>query len=152
MASSLQRIADIITQGAGWKKAIPDEEGIFRFFLDGGLDFCLRTPDNKSALLLADLGAAPQSSGLTSADDLERLASLAAASLKKCRSTFSIAGDRLELHRFFSLRENNERDIQIEVRDFLNDLAWWKKQISTDAPKTSSNTSTSPFSFTFSNW
>ena len=145
MFSQLQQIADIITNTAGWKRAEPDSEGVFRFSLEGGLDFSLLSPENRTAVLLADLGAAPESGTMEGGDRLKRLAALAAGSLKKRRSSFAIAGQRLELSRTFSMQTASELEISPLVRDFLNDLAWWKAQIS-GSSNTSSNTSSSPFS------
>lgn len=153
MSSQLQQIADIITKAAGWKQAQPDAEGIFRFALEGGLDFSLLSPENRTAVLLGDLGPAPDASTPQGDDDLRRLASLAAATLKKRRSTIAISeGGRIELQRAFAMTAAGELDIRSEVRDFLNDLAWWQKQLDGSAPNSSSNTSSSPFSFNFSNW
>ena len=78
-------------------------------------------------------------------DKLKRLAALAAGTLKKRRSSFAIAGQRLELSRTFPMQTASELEISPLVRDFLNDLAWWKAQIS-GSSNTSSNTSSSPFS------
>lgn len=150
MSSQLQHIADTVTKAAGWNQALPDAEGAFRFELEGGLDFSLLSPDGKTAVLLADLGPAPDSSAPQGADDLRRIASLAAASLKKRRSTLALAGGRVELQRSFPVTFATEQEICPEVRDFLNDLAWWKKQLGgTDS---SSTASTSPFSFSFGGW
>ncbi|MBR5882570.1 MAG: type III secretion system chaperone [Mailhella sp.] len=145
MPSKLQQIADIITNAAGWKRAEPDSEGVFRFSLEGGLDFSLLSPDNRTAVLLADLGPAPEAGTMNGNDKLKRLAALAAGTLKKRRSSFAIAGQRLELSRTFSMQAASELEISPLVRDFLNDLAWWKAQIS-GSSNTSSNTSSSPFS------
>ena len=145
MPSKLQQIADIITNAAGWKRAEPDSEGVFRFSLEGGLDFSLLTPETRTAVLLADLGPAPEAGTMNGNDKLKRLAALAAGTLKKRRSSFAIAGQRLELSRTFSMQTASELEISPLVRDFLNDLAWWKAQIS-GSSNTSSNTSSSPFS------
>ena len=145
MPSKLQQIADIITNAAGWKRAEPDSEGVFRFSLEGGLDFSLLSPDNRTAVLLADLGPAPEAGTMNGNDKLKRLAALAAGTLKKRRSSFAIAGQRLELSRTFPMQTASELEISPLVRDFLNDLAWWKAQIS-GSSNTSSNTSSSPFS------
>ena len=145
MPSKLQQIADIITNAAGWKRAEPDSEGVFRFSLEGGLDFSLLSPDNRSAVLLADLGPAPEAGSMNGNDSLKRLAALAAGTLKKRRSSFAIAGQRLELSRTFSMKAASEREITLFVRDFINDFACWKSQIG-GSSNTSSNTSSSPFS------
>lgn len=145
MSSQLQQIADIITNAARWKHAEPDSEGVFRFSLEGGLDFSLLTPENRTAVLLADLGDAPESGTMDGSDRLKRLAALAAGSLKQRRSSFAIAGQRLELTRTFPMQTTAEREVSLLVRDFLNDLAWWKAQLG-GAGNSSSKTSSSPFS------
>ena len=108
MSSQLQNIADIITASAGWKNATPDEAGVFRFAIEGGLDFQLFSPENRTAILLADLGAAPALGSIQGEDEIKRLASVAAASLKKRRSAFAIAGERLELTYSFPVQMDDE--------------------------------------------
>ncbi|HJD96233.1 hypothetical protein [Mailhella massiliensis] len=145
MASPLQQTADIITRAAGWEHATPDEEGCFHFSLEGGLDFSLFSPENRTGILLSSLGKAPESD-----EEVRRLAALAAGCLKKRRSVFSIGEHGLELHRAFPLSSASESFLIPEVRDFLNDLAWWKRQISGGGA--SMNKSSSPFSLPFGNW
>ena len=147
MTPLLQNVADIITEAAGWKKALPDSDGVYRFFLEGGLEFDLLTPENKTGILRADLGNAP--SGDAQDDtELRRLARLAAGSLRKRRSIFSIAGSRMELYRTFRITGTAPQEIITETRDFLNDLAWWKRQISGNAGQEK----LSPFSFGSGSW
>lgn len=145
MASPLQQTADLIIRAAGWKQSTPDAEGVFRFSLEDGLDFMLLSPENKTGILLASLGKTPDND-----DELRRLASLAAGCLKKRRSVFSMGEHGMELHRSFPLSEASASFLVPEVRDFLNDLAWWKRQIS--GAGASGAKSASPFSFPFSNW
>ncbi len=145
MALPLQQTVDIITRAAGWAPATPDEEGIFRFSLEGGLDFSLFSPENRTGILLCSLGKAPDGD-----EEVKRLAALAAGCLKKRRSVFSIGEHGMELHRAFPLGEASESVLIAEVRDFLNDLAWWKRQLSGTGP--SRETQSSPFSFSFSGW
>jgi hypothetical protein len=78
-------------------------------------------------------------------DRLKRLAALAAGSLKQRRSSLAIAGQRLELTRTFPMQTTVEREVSLLVRDFLNDLAWWKAQLG-GSGNSSSKTSSSPFS------
>ncbi len=145
MAFPLQQTADILTRVAGWTSATPDEEGIFHFSLEGGLDFSLFSPENRTGILFSSLGGTPESD-----EELRRLAALAAGCLKKRRSVFSMGEHGLELYRAFSLAEVSENFLIPEVRDFLNDLAWWKKQISGSGASTPRNVS--PFSLPFGNW
>ncbi len=149
---SIQHIADAVTRSAGWNAAAPDAQGVFRFSLEGGLDFCLLSPEGRTAVLLADLGPAPlpgQGDG-----ELARLASVAAASLKKRRSVFAVAEGRLELQRVFPMGGLSEAEACAHARDFLNDLAWWKRQVSGKAGSNASAPSgtSSPFSFNLGGW
>ena len=148
MTSPLQPTADIITRAAGWKQAVPDDDGVFRFSLEGGLDFELFSPENSTGILLAVLDGVPQQNDDRAEDTIRRMASLAAGCMKKRRSVFSIGERGFELYRTFRLAEVSERSLTAEVRDFLNDLAWWKKQFSSLSP-VSGLERTSPFSFSF---
>ena len=145
MTASLQQIADIITRAAGWNQAFPSEDGAFHFELEDGLDFSLLSPENRTGILFASLGKTPEND-----EELKRLAALAAGCLKKRHSVFSMGEQGLELYRTFPLAEASENFLIPEVRDFLNDLAWWKKQISGSGSSTTRQSS--PFSFPFGNW
>ena len=146
MTSPLQQTADIITRAAGWNQALPDDDGVFRFFLEGGLDFELFSPESSTGILLAVLDAVPSENDEHADDVVRRAASLAAGCMKKRRSVLSIGERGFELYRTFRLSDISEADLLAEVRDFLNDLAWWKKQISVSD---SGARPTSPFSFSF---
>ena len=147
MSTRLQQLAETMTAAAGWKSPAPGDDGTFRFSLEGGLDFALLTPDNRTGIFLADLGEAPEKGSLPGDEETKRLASVAASSLKKRRSSFAVAGARLELSRTFSLQDISDRELTEIARDFINDLAWWKAQVANAGVKSSSNTSSSPFSF-----
>ena len=151
MALSLQQTADIITRAAGWKPALPDTDGIFRFSLEGGLDFELFSPESSTGIVLAVLDTAPDQNDPQSEALLQRLAALSAGCLKKRRSVFSLGEHGFELYRTFRLSTISENVLVSEVRDFLNDLAWWKRQISGSGPAAGAQSS-SPFSFSFGNW
>ena len=145
--ATLQQTADLIVSSAGWSPAVPAENGAYRFSLEGDLEFELLSPDNRTAILYADLGPAPGSSA-DEEEQLRRLSSLAAGALKTRRTVFSIAEGRLELHLTFALADVTQDLLLQDVRDFPNDLAWWKTQLNSSASKTSSNT----FSFGFGGW
>lgn len=152
MSSQLQHIAATITKAAGWNPAQPDAEGIFRFSLEGGLDFMLLSPDGKTAVLLADIGEAPDAASPQGDQELRRIASLSASSLKKRRTALALSGGRIELQYLFPIAQASEQDVRLDVRDFLNDLAWWQKQLSGGTVNTSSSASSSPFSFSLGSW
>lgn len=147
MSTRLQHLAETMTAAAGWQSPVPGDDGSYRFSLEGGLDFALLTPENRTGIFLADLGDAPEKGSLAGDEETKRLASVAAASLKKRRSSFAVAGPQLELSRTFSLQGISDRELIEIARDFINDLAWWKAQVANAGGKTSSNTSNSPFSF-----
>ena len=146
--ATLQQTADMLIEAAGWKQARPDSDGVFRFSLDGDLDLELLSPEARTGILRADLGDAPGYDA-DGEDRLRRISSLAAGALKSRSSVLSIADGRLELHRTFALADVTQSSIASDVRDFLNDLSWWKAQMSgKSAAKTSSDT----FSFSFGSW
>ena len=148
MTSPHQPTADIITRAAGWKQAIPDDDGVFRFSLEGGLNFELFSPENSTGILLAVLESVPRQNDEQAEDVIRRMAALAAGCMKKRRSVFSIGERGFELYRTFRIADVSENTLTAEVRDFLNDLAWWKKQFSHSASAPSQQR-TSPFSFSF---
>lgn len=129
MTSPLQPIADILTQSAGWKSTLPDAGGVFRFALEDGLDFELFSPENRTGILLAVLRTRREGEELLTDDEARRLGALAAGSLKKRRSVLSVGERGIELYRTFPIA-GTSGEIVPEVRDFLNDLAWWKRQLS----------------------
>ena len=151
MTSPLQRSADIITRAAGWKNASPGTDGTFRFSLEGGLDFEIFSPENRTGILFAVIKKIQEGSAALTDDEIQRLGALAAGSLKKRRSICSIGKQGIELYRTFPLQEISEQTLITEVQEFLNDLAWWKQQWA--IPGTSSSgATTSPFSFSFDGW
>lgn len=146
MTSPLQQTADIITHAAGWRSAVPDADHVFRFSLEGGLDFELFSPENSTGVLFAELGTVPAQGDVQGEQLIQKVAALAAGCMKKRRSVISIGERGFELYRTFRLADVSEHTLLPEVRDFLNDLAWWKKQLSGN---TSPASRPSPFSFSF---
>ena len=47
--SLLQESVDALTAAAGWKKASPGADGVFRFRLEGDLDMEFFSPDGRPA-------------------------------------------------------------------------------------------------------
>ena len=66
--SLLQESVDALTAAAGWKKASPGADGVFRFRLEGDLDMEFFSPDGRTGILRADLGPLPAAE--QDADDL----------------------------------------------------------------------------------
>ncbi len=142
----LQESADAITSAAGWKKASPDAVGVFRFRLEGELDMNLFSPDGRTGILHADLGPLPD--GERDADELLRkCASRAVAAARTRRTVFSVEEGRLSLHLLIPLDAAAVESMPRHAKDFLNDLAWWKKQVQGGAAA-----SFSPFSFSGVQW
>ena len=57
--SLLQESVNALTAAAGWKKASPGADGVFRFRLEGDLDMEFFSPDGRTGILRADLGPLP---------------------------------------------------------------------------------------------
>lgn len=137
--SFLQEAADAVTSAAGWKKAVPDAAGVFHFRLEQDLDMDLFSPDGRTLILRAEVGPLPPAE--RDADDvLRRCASRAVAAGRKRRSVLTLDGGALILHRLLP-REGSLEEMPRHVRDFLNDLTWWKAQAGNGSP------AASPFSF-----
>ena len=149
MNALLAQAAETLTKAAGWNPARADEKDVFHFSLENDLDFSLLSPDGRAGILLAALGPAPDAETPQGSAELERLATLAAGCLKKRSSVLSIADDNaLELYRKVDLQAPST--LPDQVKDFLNDLAWWKRQIQNHgAPSAGAS---SPFSFSFNSW
>ena len=111
--SLLQESVDALTAAAGWKKASPGADGVFRFRLEG--------------ILRADLGPLPAAE--QDADDLLRkCASRMVAASRSRRTVLSVDEGRFSLHLVVPLAES-VASMPGYAKDFLNDLAWWKRQV-----------------------
>lgn len=129
-------VADLAAH-AGWKTPRPDEDGAYRFRLENGLDFCLFTPDDRICVMRAGVAEVPAAGP----DREELLRATAMRQAGVCRSRASIAalegpgqsllksasssGERIILYRTVELAIAREMFVS-KVKDFLNDLAWWK--------------------------
>ena len=149
MDGALQHVAEALAEAAGWDAPQADAEGVFRFSLDGGLEFSLFSPDGKTGILLGSLGPAPDCSTIQGAAELDRLAALSSGVLKDRLSVLALSGTNiLELHRSFPLQPAD--GVKAHARDFLNDLAWWKRQA--EQPTSGTVAEDAPFSFSFGSW
>ena len=87
--SLLQESVDALTAAAGWKKASPGADGVFRFRLEGDLDMEFFSPDGRTGILRADLGPLPAAE--QDADDLLRkCASRMVAASRSRRTVLSV--------------------------------------------------------------
>lgn len=142
----LQQATDAITSAAGWKAAEPDDDGTFRFRLQGDLDMEFFSPDGRTGIFRAVLAALPDVD--TDAEGLlKSCAQRAVAASRKRKSILSVDNGRLELHRAIKLdglsADMLGRLATTVARDFLNDLAWWQAHIGT---QDSQAAAASPFS------
>ena len=94
--SLLQESVDALTAAAGWKKASPGADGVFRFRLEGDLDMEFFSPDGRTGILRADLGPLPAAE--QDADDLLRkCASRMVAASRSRRTVLSVDEGRFSL-------------------------------------------------------
>ena len=103
--SLLQESVDALTAAAGWKKASPGADGVFRFRLEGDLDMEFFSPDGRTGILRADLGPLPAAE--QDADDLLRkCASRMVAASRSRRTVLSVDEGRFSLHLVVPLAES----------------------------------------------
>lgn len=125
--SLLQESVDALTAAAGWKKASPGADGVFRFRLEGDLDmefFRLMGGRASCGPILARFPLRNQD-----ADDLLRkCASRMVAASRSRRTVLSVDEGRFSLHLVVPLAES-VASMPGYAKDFLNDLAWWKRQV-----------------------
>lgn len=128
---------------AGWKTPRPERDGSYSFRLEDGLDLKVFSPDGRECLLLADLLVLPEAG--YERDNLLR--SVAGRQAGICRERASVVA--LERQEDAAVRgldgaclilqsrvpvDVSQREFDNAVRDFLNDLAWWKKSLE-DPPR-----------------
>ena len=133
----LNNLVDALASRAGWKRPRQDKDGAYCFRLENGLDFAVFSPDGRAAVLRAEVADVPASGP----DREEMLRAAARRQAGVCRVRASVAalekpgqsllksvsgpGDRLVLYRMAELDAGQEA-FDATVRDFLNDLVWWK--------------------------
>lgn len=127
----MKNIIEIISRAAGWTEVPPDEEGGYHYFLEGGLDLDIRCPDDRCCVLSTVLEPAPSSDQPEAArEHWLRLGLAACAVMNAQGSILAKKGEEVVLYRRLDLDELNEAEIVDEVRDFLNDQAWWRRFLS----------------------
>lgn len=128
---------------AGWKTPRPEQGGSYSFRLEDGLDLKLFSPDGRWCFLLADLCALPEPvheresllrkiTGQQAGICRER-ASIVALERQEDAAARGLDGERLILQSRVPL-DVPQQLFEGAVRDFLNDLAWWKKGLG-DSPR-----------------
>lgn len=141
-----QQAADAITSAAGWRPARPNDDGVFRFRLEGDLEMDFFSPDGRTGIFRSTLATLPDSDAEAEAL-LKTCAQRAVAACRKRKSIISIDAGRLQLHRVIRLDGLSPdmlgRVAPDEARAFLNDLAWWQVQVGAKSGQTAAP---SPFS------
>ena len=130
MGIALEDAVRIIAEVAGWKIAAPDENGVRHYLLEEGLDLDIGSPDGRVLVASADLGEAPEPGSPGADEEWARIGGLAAGVLKRRASVLVADGGRLELFRTVDLSQASETELVDAVRDFLNDEAWWRANLS----------------------
>ena len=121
---------------AGWKTPRPGQDGSYSFRLEDGLDLKVFSPDGRLCFLLADLHALPEPGH--ERDSLLRKvagerASVVALERQEDAAARGLDGERLILQSRVPV-DVPQQEFDDAVRDFLNDLAWWKKSLG-DSPR-----------------
>lgn len=142
MAFDVATAVSAIEEAAGWRPTAPDADGVWHYFLEDGLDLNVFSPDGRTCVFDADLGSLPDP-GPARDEELVRIGRLVAASLKTRASILSVRNGRLSLHRTVRLQTASERQIVAQAQDFLNDQAWWRRNLNANVAASSS----SAFSF-----
>lgn len=139
MAYDIQAAVSAIAQAAEWREAVADADGIYHYFLEDGLDLNIQSPDGRTCVFSADLGALSDDNTAMREDALIRVGKLIAATLKTRASILSLHNGRLELHRTVYLPTVSEQQLIVQAQEFLNDQAWWKQNLNADSYSTSSS-------------
>lgn len=128
---------------AGWESPRPGQDGSYSFRLEDGLDLKVFSPDGRLCFLLADLHALPEPghgrdsllrkvAGQQAGICRER-ASVVALERQEDAAARGLDGERLILQSRVPV-DVPQQEFDDAVRDFLNDLAWWKKSLG-DSPR-----------------
>ena len=130
MGIALEDAVRIIAEAAGWKIAAPDEHGARHYLLEEGLDLDIESPDGRVLVASADLGDAPEAGSPGADEEWVRIGKLAAGVMKRRASVLAANEGRLELFRTVDLSQAGVTELVDAVRDFLNDEAWWRANLS----------------------
>lgn len=139
-----------VSRAAGWKQPEP-EAGGYRFALQGDLTVSVYSPDGRSAVMRSTLISlsAPEADR---ADLLKRLAKQQAGACRVRASVLAVeeaeptdsgasSEDTCILFRHVPL--DSADAFSLQLRDFVNDLAWWKSSLA------GASQSSSPYSMAF---
>lgn len=123
--SRLKLAVEHIANAAGWNPPEADTQGNYFFALDGGLSVSLISPDGITCIMHGLVGTLPQDT--YDADEMLRVcARRALGRARTGHSTLAADGNRLVLFDKMRFDSVELDEIALHLRDFLNDLAWWK--------------------------
>ena len=138
MDEAVQAVVD----AAGWKKPESSRDGACHFHLKGDLDFSLFSPDGRTCIMRGTVAELP-SDNMQRDDLLKDVSKRQVAVCRKRPSVLTVeqAGqslmasddgkDKLLLFRQIRLEAGQYEAVKIAVKEFLNDLAWWKASLGT---------------------
>lgn len=119
----LQEIANKISSHTNWKQKTPVDNTV-TFTLDDGLVLNIYSPEGSTIILHSTITE-------LSGDDysnkqlMQKAGQLSVATVKTKKTIVAVKDNALILHR--TVLQQNE--IIEDTKSFLNDLAWWKKNL-----------------------
>lgn len=123
--SRLHKTVQALAHTAGWKTPIPDAEQKYTILFEHDVDITFFSPNDELCIMQASIQKLPEQKH--QAEDV--LAAYAAQALGKARtkqSIITVEDSNLILYDSVHLIQDNMHDITLRVRDFLNDIAWWR--------------------------
>lgn len=140
--SRLKAAVEYIAEVAGWSAPQADTKGQYFFALDGGLSVTMMSPDGMTCIMKSTIMTLPQDT--READEI--LAVCARRALGRARSSQSLLSAEANLVILYDTMrfEHTEHDIiALRLRDFLNDLSWWKDMMAPHKASSSTMSQTS---------
>lgn len=128
MASFLDDAASAIAEAAGWRQPTADKEGIYSFFLQGGQEMRLFSPDGGNTLVFCSTVQTLPDDARAREELLQAQAQRAVAAAKERKSILALEEEVLILHRMVTAKVTGLAELPGIAEEFLNDLDWWKAQ------------------------
>lgn len=123
--SRLKAAVEYIADVAGWSAPQADTKGQYFFALDGGLSVTLMSPDGMTCIMKSTMMTLPQDT--RDADEiLSVCARRALGRARASQSILSVEGNLAVLYDSMRFEHVELDTIALRLRDFLNDLSWWK--------------------------
>lgn len=122
----LEDVVSSICKVTAWKNQIQKEENTISFELENGLNLNVYSPDGKTVILYDTIIKLPSDEYIAT-NFVEKYATHAVAACKTKETIVSLNEDTLVLH-YDITHKDGDLEINKSVKDFLNDLAWWKNK------------------------